>query len=86
MWIFKKIFRFGGFRTTVSKRGIGTSWGFAGFRVGISSDGRKYISFGIPNTGLYYIKYIKNKDSQNENIKPKPKQNITEAWWKQKDL
>lgn len=84
MWIFRKIFRFGGFRATVSKGGVGTSWGFAGFRVGISSDGRKYFSFGIPNTGLYYIKYFRSTAAQNEN--PKPKQNTGEPWWKQKNL
>jgi hypothetical protein len=37
--------------------GLGSSFGFLGFRFGVSPDGRKYWSFGIPNTGLYYIKY-----------------------------
>jgi hypothetical protein len=53
----RKSFNFGPVRTTLSKKGVGTSFGFFGFRFGVSSDGRKYWSFGIPNTGLYYIKY-----------------------------
>jgi hypothetical protein len=29
----------------------------AGVRVGVTADGRKYVSFGIPGTGVYWIKY-----------------------------
>jgi hypothetical protein len=53
----RKSFNLGPIRTTLSKKGVGTSFGFLGFRFGVSPDGRKYWSFGIPNTGLYYIKY-----------------------------
>ena len=56
-WRFRKTKNFGPLRTTVSKKGLGTSVGFLGFRVGVSPDGRKYFSFGIPGTGLYFIKY-----------------------------
>lgn len=56
-WRFRKTKNFGPVRTTVSKKGLGTSVGFLGFRVGVSPDGRKYFSFGIPGTGLYFIKY-----------------------------
>jgi hypothetical protein len=56
-WRFRKIKNIGPFRTTVSKKGVGTSFGFLGFRFGVSLDGRKYWSFGVPGTGLYYIKY-----------------------------
>ena len=56
-WIFRKSFGVGPIRTTVSKNGIGTSFGFLGFRFGVSPAGRKYWSFGIPGTGLYFIKY-----------------------------
>ena len=43
---------------THSKKGIGTSFGFLGFRIGVSPEGKSYFSFGIPGTGLYYIKYF----------------------------
>lgn len=52
-WRFRKSKNFGPIRTTVSKKGVGTSFGFLGFRFGVSPDGRKYWSFGIPGTGLY---------------------------------
>lgn len=56
-WRWRKTKNFGPVRTTVSKKGLGTSVGLLGFRVGVSPDGRKYFSFGIPGTGLYFIKY-----------------------------
>ena len=56
-WRFRKIKNIGPFRTMVSKKGVGTSFGFSGFRFGVSPDGRKSWSFGVPGTGLYYIKY-----------------------------
>jgi hypothetical protein len=57
-WRFRKSFSFGPFRTTLTPRGLGKSIGFLGFRFGVSADGRKYWSFGIRGTGLYYIKYL----------------------------
>jgi len=57
-WRWRKSKNFGPFRTTVSKKGVGTSFGFLGFRFGVSPESRKYFSFGIPGTGLYYIKYF----------------------------
>jgi hypothetical protein len=56
-WRFRKSFGFGPFRTNLSQRGVGSSFGFFGFRFGVSADGRKYWSFGLKGTGLYYIKY-----------------------------
>jgi hypothetical protein len=56
-WRFRKAINMGPFRTTLSGKGIGTSIGFLGFRFGVSAEGRKYWSFGIPGTGLYYLKY-----------------------------
>ena len=44
-------------RTTFSQRGVGNSIGFLGFRFGVTTDGRKYWSFGLRGTGLYYLKY-----------------------------
>lgn len=56
--MFRKSKNFGLFKASVSKRGIGTSFGFLGFRFGVSPDGRRYWSFGILGSGLYYIKYF----------------------------
>lgn len=61
MWRFRKVFGRGPFRSTLSKRGIGWSWGIPGLRYGVSPSGQRYISFGIPGTGLYWIKYLKQK-------------------------
>ncbi|MEI8270505.1 MAG: DUF4236 domain-containing protein [bacterium] len=54
---FRKSFGFGGLRTNLSTKGVGTSFGFFGFRFGVTAEGKKYWSFGIRGTGLYYIKY-----------------------------
>jgi hypothetical protein len=56
-WRWRKTKNFGPLRTTVSKKGLGTSFGFLGFRFGVSPTGKKFWSFGIPGTGFYYIKY-----------------------------
>jgi hypothetical protein len=56
-WRFTKSKNIGQFKTTVSKKGIGTNFGLLGFRFGVSADGRKYWSFGLRGTGLHYIKY-----------------------------
>jgi hypothetical protein len=56
-WRWRKTKNFGPVRTTVSKNGLGSSFGFLGFRFGVSPNGKKFWSFGIPGTGLYYIKY-----------------------------
>lgn len=58
-WNFRKSKNIGPFRTTITKKGIGTSVGFLGFRFGVNSEGKKYWSFGIPGTGFYFIKYLK---------------------------
>lgn len=57
-WRFRKTKNIGPFRTTLSKNGVGSSFNFLGIRFGVSSNGKKYVSFGIKNTGLYYIKYF----------------------------
>jgi hypothetical protein len=58
-WRWRKSRKAGPFKTTLSKKGVGTSFGFLGLRIGISTDGRKFWSFGIPGSGFYYIKYYK---------------------------
>ena len=44
---------FPGVRLHIGKRGLGLSVGSRGFHVGIRNDGRKYISAGLPGTGIY---------------------------------
>ena len=56
-WRFRKSFSTGILRSTVSKNGVGQSIGFFGFRFGVTPEGKKYWSFGLRGTGLYYIKY-----------------------------
>ena len=57
-WRFRRSFNMGPIRWNLSRRGIGGSWGFPGFRVGVSADGRRYLSVGFPGTGLYYQRYF----------------------------
>jgi hypothetical protein len=95
-WIFRKVFRLGPFRSTLSKGGVGMSWGVPGFRFGISPTARKYFSIGIPGTGLYFIKYLDSKSNSqkpqiNGNIyKPKETKKVNNVneppWWEQNNL
>ena len=57
-WRFRKIIRLGPMRGWLSRTGIGYSWGFPGFRIGVAADGRRYFSIGIPGTGLYFYKFF----------------------------
>ena len=79
-WI-KKISLGGGLRSTISRRGMGWSWGIPGVRFGMSPTGNKYISFGIPGTGFYFVKYFTSKksvtkDDKTNNVKIKAWKNI----------
>ena len=56
MFRFRKVFTKGPFRTTWTGRGMGWSFGVPGCRVGFSTRGGIYLTFGIPGTGLYYTK------------------------------
>ena len=47
-----------GFRTSVTRRGLGVSWGIPGLRFGLSPSGRKWISVGFPGIGLYFFRYL----------------------------
>jgi hypothetical protein len=53
-FVFRKSFGAGPFRVNLSKSGVGYSVGGRGFRTGISANGRRYSSFGVPGTGLSY--------------------------------
>jgi len=70
-WRFRKIFQSGPFRWTWTKKGLGWSIGLPGLRYGVSPNGSRYISFGIPGTGLYFIKYLdKNKKASPSSTSP----------------
>lgn len=53
-WSFRRNKGFGLFRLNFSKSGIGFSFGVPGARIGVNSQGKKYVRGGIPGTGLYY--------------------------------
>ena len=55
----------GPIRTTLSKGGVGMSWGIPGFRIGVSANGRKYLTIGIPGTGIYFTKYFNQQTQSN---------------------
>jgi hypothetical protein len=48
-----------GLRINLSLSGIGWSAGVRGFRVGRSGDGRRFVSAGIPGTGLSMRQYVR---------------------------
>lgn len=52
--IFRKSVNLGPFRISVSRSGVGYSFGGKGIRVGTSANGRRYTSFSIPGTGVGY--------------------------------
>jgi hypothetical protein len=97
-WRFRKIFGSGPFRASWTKKGVGFSFGFPGLRCGVSPDGRRYISVGIPRTGLYWIKYFDSSSKQQQQqpgsqspnsqspALPNSTQNQKQPWWKQKGL
>ena len=57
-WIWRRVFRFGPMRTTLSNRGWGWSFGLPFLRYGIGPSGARYVSIGIPGTGLYFTKFL----------------------------
>ncbi len=57
-WRWRRSIRGGPFNINMSKSGIGWSINLGLFRYGVNPQGRKYISTGIPGTGLYFIKYL----------------------------
>ena len=73
-WLFRKSKKIGPVKVTVSKKGLGTSIGFLGFRVGVSTESRSYWSFGIPGTGFYYIKYYGKAGIVTRNMESKSSQ------------
>ncbi len=71
-WRFHRSFKTGPIRWNLSRRGVGASWGIPGFRVGMSADGKRYLSIGIPGTGLYYQHYFGRTRSGRASVNPNP--------------
>ena len=67
-WSFRRSFNMGPIRWNLSKSGIGGSWGFPGFRVGVAANGRRYVSLGIPGTGLHYQQYFGGNRSRKSGV------------------
>jgi len=61
---YKRLRLFGGLNTNLTNNGVGWSWGIGFLRFGISPNGRRWISIGIPGTGIRYFKYLKSTTSQ----------------------
>ena len=62
-WRFRRVMSSGPFRLN-SRRGVGWSVGIPGLRYGRSAVGTPYISIGFPGLGLYWVKYLRDDDSQ----------------------
>lgn len=45
----------GGFRVNLSRSGPGLSWGFPGFRLTRTANGRTRRTYSIPGTGISYV-------------------------------
>ena len=60
---FRKSINMGGFRVTVSKTGIGYSFGSPGFRVTKTATGRNRATVSLPGTGLSWVKETSGKIS-----------------------
>jgi hypothetical protein len=67
--MFQRI-RTGPINWNISNRGVGWSIGLSGFRYGINASGKKYISVGIPRTGIYWLKYLDEGRQQKINYNP----------------
>lgn len=61
---YKRLQLFGGLNANLSNNGVGWSWGIGVIRFGVSPNGRRWVSFGLPGTGLRYFKYLKSAASQ----------------------
>jgi hypothetical protein len=94
-WRFLRRFRLGGgFNLNLTRSGLGWSWGVPGVRIGTSGAGRRWISFGIPGTGLYFYKTLgfgrrpkENSEPQNTEFKipAREKNKLRKIKWKNKN-
>jgi Protein of unknown function (DUF4236) len=96
-WRFQKRLSMGPLRVNLSRRGIGTSVGIPGLRIGQSATGRRYLTIGLPGSGLSYTKALprsrqtRRTSSQVPPIPPAPPtaapratRQTTQPWWRQR--
>ncbi|EAQ79848.1 DUF4236 domain-containing protein [Blastopirellula marina] len=76
-WSYRKSISLGPLRINFSKSGVGFSFGIPGFRGGMNASGRKYVSAGIPGTGIRYQKSGKTLMSLIDFSKPAKKKKRT---------
>lgn len=62
---FRKSFKVGPVRATVSKSGISTSFGVKGARITKKANGNTMSTLGIPGTGISYVKETSKKSKNN---------------------
>ena len=65
-WYIRKSSNIGPLRFNFSKSGIGTSFGFTGFRIGIKPNGQSYLHAG--RHGLYYRQNLTTNRTQPSDI------------------
>ena len=59
---FRRTFKlFPGVKLHVGKHGVGLSFGRRGFHVGVRNDGTRYVSCGIPGSGIYAMQELGKK-------------------------
>ncbi|MDX5397841.1 MAG: DUF4236 domain-containing protein [Hymenobacteraceae bacterium] len=63
-FFFRKTIKLGPIHINFSKSGLGISIGVPGARIGKSSNGKTYVSGGLPGSGVGYRKYWAAKKKQ----------------------
>lgn len=66
---FRKSFKVGPFRATISKSGISTSFGVKGARITKKTNGNTMSTVGIPGTGLSYVSETSNTSKKKTKTK-----------------
>ena len=67
-WRWTKIKTVGPFRLIFTRSGLGGNFGIPGLRIGVSATGRRYISLGIPGTGLYWTHYFGRPPAETKSV------------------
>ena len=81
---FRKSFKAGPFRATISKSGISTSFGVKGARITKKANGNVISTINIPNTKLSYVNEASNKNKRK--IKTKETIKMPNTTYQQKHI
>ncbi len=57
-WRFRRTLNLGPLRGTLSKSGLGLSFGVPGIRLGVGPDGRRQLTLGFPGLGVSWTKSL----------------------------